>query len=395
MPHAEPLRIARILARLNVGGPSRHVVWLTSALEGPEFHTRLITGKVPPGEDEMHHFATAYGVEPLVIPELSREISPRDLVVVWKLFRFFRKFRPGIVHTHTAKAGTAGRVAGLLYRLLTPGARPQFVHTFHGHVFHSYYGRLKTWLFLTIEKVLARLATDAIVVISEQQRAEIHETFGVGRREQFRVVPLGIDPNDCQGERVPHEGTVVSIIGRLTAIKNQELFLRVVASRQWPADVRFVMYGDGADRSMLERRAAELGVKERVTFAGTRTAQEIYGTTDITALTSLNEGTPLTIIEAMMNGIPAISTAVGGVVDVLGAVEQRVETDDGVYEIRERGVTAASRDERGFAAGLQRLLSDRELRDRLAERGRSFARVAYSKERLVADIMALYRDLRT
>jgi glycosyltransferase involved in cell wall biosynthesis len=390
MPVAErPLRIARIIARLNVGGPARHVVWLTQALEGPEFHTTLITGVVPPGEDDMSDFAAARGVEPMIIPEMSREISARDLVTVWKLFRFFRRFRPDIVHTHTAKAGTAGRAAGLLYRLLT-WRRVRFVHTFHGHVFHSYYGKLMTRFFLTVEKVLARLNTDVIVTISEEQRREIHDVFGVGRREQFRVIPLGLELEACKGIPSPRDGkTNVAIIGRLTAIKNHDMFLRVVASRAWPADVRFVVYGDGADRRMLEERAAALGVTDRVTFAGTRAAQEIYGATDICALTSLNEGTPLTIIEAMTNGIPSISTAVGGVIDVLGEVEERT----GGYEVRARGITAPSNDDRAFAAGLARLLSDDALRERLAASGREYARAAYSKERLVADIIALYRQL--
>lgn len=384
-----PLRIARIIARLNVGGPTRHVAWLTEALEGPEFHTALVTGVVPPGEDDMTEFATKRGITPFVIPEMSREISARDLVTLVKLVRFFFRYRPDIVHTHTAKAGTAGRAAGILYRMLT-WRRVRFVHTFHGHIFHSYYGALKTRVFLTIEKLLARFNTDVIITISEQQRREIHETFGVGRARQVRVIPLGLDLDDCvPPARTPHEGTVVAIIGRLTAIKNHDLFLRVATARAWPADVRFVVYGDGTDRAALEARAGA-----NVTFAGTRPAQEIYGTTDICALTSLNEGTPLTIIEAMANGIPSISTSVGGVVDVLGTVEERVEEDGAAYEIRERGITAASNDERGFAAGLARMLKDDALRARFAERGRAFARATYSKERLVTDIIALYRELR-
>ncbi|HEX8173177.1 MAG TPA: glycosyltransferase [Thermoanaerobaculia bacterium] len=384
----KPIRVARIIARLNVGGPARHVVWLSEALREPEFVSTLITGVVPPGEADMRDFAAAHGVEPVVIPQMSREISPRDAITVWKLLRFFLKFRPDIVHTHTAKAGTAGRAAGLLYRLLTR-RRVKFVHTFHGHVFHSYYGALKTRLFVTIEKILARLTTDVIVVISEQQRREIHETFGVGRREQFRVIPLGLDLAACEATPVARETFVVGIIGRLTAIKNHEMFLRAAAARDWPPHVRFVVYGDGADRPLLEQRAQELGVAERVQFAGTRSAREIYGAIDVCALTSRNEGTPLTIIEAMANGIPSISTAVGGVVDVLGNVEERMRG----YNIRERGITISSNDVQGFTAGLERLIADAALRERLGARGRTFARATYAKERLVGDIAALYREL--
>lgn len=390
---AQPLRVARIIARLNVGGPTRHVVWLSQALAGPDFHTALLTGMVPEGEDDMTDFAVARGVQPVVIPEMSREISPRDLITIWKLYRFFRQFRPDIVHTHTAKAGTVGRLAGLLYRWTTT-RRVRFVHTFHGHVFHSYYGRLKTRLFVTIEKVLARLNTDVIVTISEQQRREIHETFGVGRREQFRVVPLGLDLGDFHDPPKLRDPVLeVGIVGRIAPIKNHDLFLRLAAARMWPASVRFTVYGDGAGRAFLEERAASLGVADRVLFAGTRPAKEIYRSIDIAALTSLNEGTPLTIIEAMAAGLPTISTEVGGVADVLGPVQERVTQDGAAYDIRERGITAASNDVAGLACGLQRLLDDAPLRAALGARGREHAHSIYSKERLVADIIALYQQL--
>ncbi|HEY0405378.1 MAG TPA: glycosyltransferase, partial [Pyrinomonadaceae bacterium] len=193
------MKIVRIIARLNVGGPARHVVWLTEGLRPPEYETLLVAGTVPPGEDDMSYFAAEKHVTPRIIAQMSREISLKDAVTIWKLYRLFRRERPDMVHTHTAKAGTVGRVSGMLYRWLTPATligrprRCRFVHTYHGHIFHSYYGRLKTRLFLSIEKALARFATDSIVVISRQQYREIHEEFKVGRREQFAVIPLGLD----------------------------------------------------------------------------------------------------------------------------------------------------------------------------------------------------------
>jgi glycosyltransferase involved in cell wall biosynthesis len=390
--------VARIIARLNVGGPARHVVWLTAGLEGLEFHTELVTGTVPRGEDDMSDFAADHGIVPFVIPQMSREISPRDAVSIWKLLRFFREFRPDIVHTHTAKAGTVGRVAGFLYRWLTwktligRPRRVRFVHTFHGHVFHSYYGRLKTNLFIAIEKIMAR-TTDIIVTVSEQQRREIHETFGIGRARQFRVIPLGVHLDVPAERAAPRDTTVVGIVGRLVPIKNHELFLRAASSREWPRRVRFVVYGDGTERRALEQRAASLGLGERIHFAGTVPAAKIYPAVDIVALTSLNEGTPLTLIEAMLAGVPTISTAVGGVPDILGPVEERVDEQGAVYEIRERGITTASNDVPAFAAGLSRLLADEPLRQRLTQRGRAFAATAYSKGRLVVDIITLYREL--
>ena len=385
------IRIARVIARLHVGGPARHVTGLSQAMHGGELETVLVTGTVPPGEDDMSGFARERGVTPVIIPEMSREISPRDAITIWKLFRFFRRYRPDIVHTHTAKAGTAARVAGFLYRWLAlRPRRVKFVHTFHGHIFRGYYGRAKTRLFLLIEKTLARM-TDVIIVLSEQQRREIHEDFGVGRRDQFRIIPLGIDLSELSSRAESRDLITVAIIGRLTAIKNHDLFLRVAARLRDLPQVRFVVYGDGTERAALESRAKQLGTP--AVFAGTRPANEIYSSIDIAALTSLNEGTPLTLIEAMATGVPTISTAVGGVVDVLGAVQQRVSEDGAIYEIRERGITAASNDEAGFAAGLRRLVNDAALRDELAARGRAFAHATYSKERLIADMIALYREL--
>jgi glycosyltransferase involved in cell wall biosynthesis len=402
-------RIVRVIARLNVGGPTRHVVWLTEALNNSEFETTLVTGVVPPGEDDMTDFAKQHHVAPLVIREMSREISPRDAITVWKFYRLLLTLRPDIVHTHTAKAGTIGRVAGLMYRFLTPSlliGRPRrcrFIHTYHGHIFHSYYGPLKTRLFLAIEKALARLNTDRLLVLSEQQLREIRDTFGVGRPHQFAIVPLGIDIDAVRGNEcarrdlrrelgIDEETPIIGIVGRIAAIKNHELFLRTAALFPRHA-ARFVIFGDGAERLALEKRAAEIGVADRVLFAGTREPASIYASLDITALTSRNEGTPLSLIESMANGRPIVSTAVGGVIDLLGAVEDSVTEGDIRYESRERGLTVGSGDAASLAAAIARLLRDTPLRERLGARGRVFVETFYSKDRLVADIARVSREL--
>jgi glycosyltransferase involved in cell wall biosynthesis len=378
------MRVLRIIARLNVGGPARHVVWLSEGLEKDGVETLLVTGTVPPGEDDMSDFAAAHGVTPHVIPSMSRELSPLDAVAIWKLWRLMVRFRPDVVHTHTAKAGAVGRIAGLLYRLVSRG-RSVFVHTFHGHVFYGYYSRWKTRMFLAIERTLARLNTDRIVVLSEQQRREIHETYRIGRSEQFVVIPRGIAPHPAFGHPLPArrgEGSkVVGIVGRIAPIKNHEMFLRI--AERLRGEARFVVYGDGAGRAQLEQRAR--GLAE---LAGTRDAAEIYAAIDVLALTSRNEGTPLAIIEAMAAGVPVVATAVGGVVDLLGGVEGA----RGGFDVRERGVTAASDDDAGFAAALRFLLNDAALRARLAERGHAWVEKTHTKERLLADIIALYRE---
>ena len=354
------MKIVRIIARLNVGGPARHVAWLTAGLQGGEWESVLVAGTVPPGEDDMSYFAAEQGVVPVTLAEMSREISPNDAVTVWKLYRLFCRLRPDIVHTHTAKAGTVGRVAGMLYRWLVPSAlvgkprRCRFVHTYHGHVFHSYYGRWKTRLFLAIERFLARMATDRIVVISPQQYREIHEEFGVGRAAQFAVVPLGLDLDAFAGweSRRQRAAPRVGRGRRRCARRHRRASDRDQKSRAVPARRR-ALQRDATRRQRRRRRrrrqrrnttggACAFSSSATVTcaprskprrgrsdsrtmssFTGTRDDPEnFYAALDVVALTSNNEGTPLTLIEAMANARACIATAVGGVVDVLGGMDE-------------------------------------------------------------------------
>jgi len=303
----------------------------------------------------------------------------------------------------------------LLYRWLTPNVflgRPRacrFVHTYHGHIFHSYYGPLKTRFFLAIEKALALLITDRIVVISEQQRREINQDFGVGRAERFAVIPLGLDLSVFAGWRKHGKSfrdelgltagdILVGIVGRLTEIKNHELFLRAVAdfkTRVWRPStggiVRFVVIGDGALRARLEQIAASLDLSEDVKFVGSRrNLEDLYPALDIVALTSLNEGTPLTLIEAMANARPVISTAVGGVTDLLG---DPIPEDSAKFLTCQRGLSVPPNDAAAFADGLGRLVDDPTLRREIGERGLQFVQSNYSKDRLLEDESALYADL--
>jgi len=413
------MKVLRIIARLNVGGPARHVVWLSEGLTSDGYETTLVAGVVPPGEDDMGYLATEAGVVPLTIPEMSREISPKDALTVWKLYRLMRRERPDLVHTHTAKAGTVGRVAGLMYRWLTPSAligKPRqcrFVHTYHGHVFHSYYGGGKTRLFLGIERWLARLATDRIVVISDQQRSEINERFRVGRSGQFAVIPLGIDLGiyrDWENRRaafrkelgIGTDEVLIGIVGRVTEIKNLRLFMDAAASLQaTEPKARFVVIGDGALRADLETYAATVGLKDRISFTGTRNDPEnFYPALDIVALTSLNEGTPLSLIEGMANARAIVATAVGGVVDLLGPEvltgaqpSRLLHSGDQQFKICERGVSVPSGNAAAFAAALRHLIDHAQLRHDLGLRGLRFVEQNYAKERLLRDMSRLYAEL--
>lgn len=401
------MKILRLIARLNVGGPARHVIWLTRALEVDEFQSVLVAGSVPAGEEDMSYFAAENAVEPFYIRSMSRELSFADLTSLVRIYRKISAERPEIVHTHTAKAGTIGRTAAFMYRWLTWRSllgRPRcvkIVHTFHGHVFHSYYGRTKTAVFLAIERLLARFATDRIIVLSEQQLKEINATFRVGRREQFDVIPLGIDveafsPSSAdravmRGEIGAREDDVlVGYIGRLTEIKDLSLLLRTAAECADEPNLRFAIAGDGHLRARLEAEAASLDLASRLAFLGNRTdITRIYSALDIVVLTSLNEGTPLSLIEAMAAEKPVISTAVGGVPGLVGA---EVEESNG-FTICERGILVQSRLPADLKKGLIYLAKNEKVRAEMAARGRQFVGSAYGRDRLVSDIKELYREL--
>jgi glycosyltransferase involved in cell wall biosynthesis len=408
------MKIVRIIARLNVGGPARHVVWLTAGLRDVGYESVLVAGVVPPGEDDMSYFAAERGVEPFIIPHMSREISAKDALTIWKLYRLLKRESPDIVHTHTAKAGTVGRVSGFLYRWLTFSTligrprRCRFVHTYHGHIFHSYYGSLKTRFFLLIEKTLAQLVTDRIVVISPQQFREIHEEFGVGRAAQFKIIPLGLETDAFVGWQARRQqlreelkagepDILVGIVGRLTEVKNHALFLQAAASfkEQFGGGedarrVRFVVIGDGHLREQLEAQARALGLAREIKFLGTRNDPEnFYPALDVVALTSLNEGTPLTLIEAMANARALIATEVGGVVDLLG---EKTE-DAGDFSICAHGIGVRPNDAEAFCKGLARLVAADDLRRAMGEQGQRFVEQNYSKERLLSDVINLYQEL--
>jgi glycosyltransferase involved in cell wall biosynthesis len=406
--NVQPIRVARIIDRLNIGGPAKHVVWLTSELNFDGYETTLITGKVSDGEGDMSYFARDAGLSPVIIKQMSRELGPRDVVVIGRLLAQLWKLKPHIIHTHKSKAGAAGRVAAFIYKWMTPSSlwlRPRecyIVHTFHGHVFHGYFGKAKTRLFIRVEKALARICTDRIVVISEQQREEICERFGVGRRDQFAVIPLGIDLEEFDGKPVSlreefgiaTDEIIVGAVGRMCEVKNYALLLeaaaRLIQNAAAQFRLRVVIVGDGHLRRQIEMLAGELGISERVILTGFRDdAAALYSDFDFVALTSLNEGTPLSLIEAMNQGLAFATTEVGGVVDLMGA---RGSMPDG-FTIWEHGVTAPSGDVEGFAQAMRFLIERPELRAEMGERGRAFVQTRLSKQRLVRDIKHLYCGL--
>lgn len=394
---SRPIRVVRIIDRLNIGGPAKHVTWLTAGLNPAEFDSTLITGTVPEGEGDMNYFARDAGLDPIVIPEMSREIGPRDLKVVWKVYKQLLRLKPDIVHTHKAKAGAAGRAAVLLYNLSHKKCRT--VHTFHGHVFHSYYSPLKSKIFVQIERTLARIGTDRIITISNEQKREITEVFRIVQPANVAVIPLGLDLDEISTApgrlrrdlNLGEDVFLLGIVGRLCEVKNHRLLLES-ASRMTisPDRFRVVIIGDGELRSELERKTRSLGIQDRVIFTGFRKdATELYADLDLVGLTSLNEGTPLTLIEAMSAGRAVIATDVGGVRDLMGHTES---TSNGL-SIWSHGVTVRSQDAASFAEGTKYLFERPDVRRTMGARARAFVNERLSKDRLIREIESLYRQL--
>ena len=395
------MKVLRIIARLNVGGPARHVIWLTEALSRDGFESVLVTGTVPDNEDSLEWFAAENGVTPLQIKEMSRELSLSDVRSFFRLLKIIFHDKPDVIHTHTAKAGTLGRVAGFLYRISS--RKPvRIVHTYHGHVFHGYYGRLKTALFLFIERMLAWMATDRIVTISELQRSEINEKFSVGRREQFSVIPLGLDlemigrteiKNNLRHELgFGDEAFLFGFSGRFTEIKNLKMLFQVVKllHERGRRDFGLVMIGDGHLRQELEAESLGTNIAPHVRFLGViDNPFEVIGELDALVLCSLNEGTPLSLLEAMAMGKAVVSTEVGGVPDILGVRK----SDVGGVRIRENGLGVDSNDVVAFADALEILMDDPSLRIETGSMAKRFVSERYSKERLISDVKQLYREL--
>jgi UDP-glucose 4-epimerase len=364
----------------------------------------------------MMYAARAAGIAPLIVPELGRELTWKDVIAVWKLYRHFGRLQPDVVHTHTAKAGAVGRVAAWLYRCVRLSAlwgRPRpccVVHTFHGHIFHSYFGPVKTRLFIGIERFLARWMTDRIVVLSERQRDEIHRTFRVGRSGQFHVIPIAVDVetlDGCARRRVTGEGSLrgelgvsdkaflVGIVGRLVPIKNHTMFLDAVKHyfRSHSAaarSVHFVVIGDGELRRALEEQAAELDLTEHISFLGHRCDRRVfYAGLDAVALTSRNEGTPMSLLEAMSAGVPVVATLVGGVPDLLG---RRQTIDPHGYEVCERGLGVAAADAAALAHAIVRLCGDADLRDSLTREARRYVGRHFTRAHVVAETARVFAD---
>jgi glycosyltransferase involved in cell wall biosynthesis len=390
-------KVLRILNRLIIGGPAKNSVYLTKYMY-PEFDTLLVTGGQEEHEQSAEFLASSHDIKPFSIPEMKRNISvASDWKAYQKLKKLIEEFKPDIVHTHAAKSGALGRLAAKNCGV------PVIVHTFHGHVFHSYFNSLKSNLYVRAERYLAGF-TDTIIAISATQKKELSEDFKIAPIEKFKIIPLGLDLDkfitDQESKRkkfrdefgLDEETIAIGIIGRLVPIKNHQLFLKGLkkALESSNKKIKAFIIGDGESRQKIEQTAVSLGISfsrhtekdhpHPLIFTSWREDVDmIYAGLDIVALTSLNEGTPVSLIEAQAAGKPIVSTRVGGISDV---VQENITA-----------LLSGIDDEKGFADNLVKMVSDQELRRSFQQEGKSNILLKYGYKRLVDDMSKLYYEL--
>ena len=386
---AKLIKVLRVIARLNVGGPALHVSYLTKGLAPRGYATTLVTGHVGRNEGSMEYVAAEADVHPLYVDALQRNVSPLDdLVALVRLVGLIRRFRPHVLHTHTAKAGALGRAAALL----AVGRRPRVVvHTYHGHVLTGYFPPLLSRIFRQVERWLGR-ASSALIAVSPEVRDDLVR-LGVAPGSKFTVIRLGLDlerriaaPEGARQKVRAELGVgdaqlLIAWLGRMTEIKRVDDLLRIVAEvRAHGVDAVLLLAGDGPNRPALEALAADLGLDGAVRFTGFRSdVGSVLRASDVVALSSANEGTPVSLIEALAAGRAVVTTDVGGAADVV---------DDG-----RAGVLVPAGDLSTFAAAVEELARSPERRHELGEAGRRHVFARYSVERLVDDIDELYRSL--
>jgi glycosyltransferase involved in cell wall biosynthesis len=384
----KPIRVLRVIARLNMGGPAIHVAHLSAGLQSRGYQTTLVAGSLARGEDSMAFLAERLGVAVIDMPDIQREVSlAHDVRAAVRLAALIRSEWPHILHTHTAKAGAIARAAAML----AGDARPPVVlHTFHGHVLKGYFGPARTAFFRQVEQKLARTA-DALIAVSPEVRDELVE-LGIAPRQKFAVVRLGIpleerlrgssDDSDYRKlYGISRDAFVVGWVGRMTGVKDTGAVVEIVrAARDRGVDAVLCMVGDGPDRERLEQLAYEQGIARSCFFVGYQEdVAGFYRLFDALVLPSVNEGTPVSVIEAQASGTPVVANRVGGVPDVVR---------DGVD-----GFLVEPGDVAGAGERIAALARDTDLSGRLGQAGRARVLDRYAVSRLVDDVDRLYRSL--
>ena len=402
----DKIKVLRIIARLNIGGPAIHVALLTQGLNPTRFQSTLVAGKVSPFEGNMSYVVDASDGKPIIISELQRDLNfIKDVKSFFQVLKTLNQEKPDIVHTHTAKAGAIGRIAVFVHNLVHR-RKVRVVHTFHGHVFRGYFGKLKSVFFAWAERMLAKI-TDCIIAISESQKRELCGNYRIAPASKIRTVELGFDlepffsPPLLKGQfrrsfGIDSKTILVGIVGRLVPIKNHKVFFRsarIFLDNNSDIDVKFLVIGDGELRDDLMAYCEQQGISDYVRFCGwNRDLPNVYADLDILALTSINEGTPVSLIEAMACSVPVIATDAGGVRDLLGAPVQHMSPNG--FQVYERGILCEQGDAGGFAEGLKYLVENHtRLKGEMSACARLFVGQNFSKVRLLHDIESLYLEL--
>jgi len=390
-------RILRIINRFNLGGPTYNAAYLTKYMP-PHYETLLIGGEKEESEESSAHILNSLDLTSTIIPEMKRSINPlNDYNAYKKIKNIIKEYKPDIVHTHAAKAGTIGRLAAYTSKV------PVIVHTFHGHVFHSYFNKAKTSVFKNIERNLAAKSTK-IIAISEKQKYELGTIHRICPPEKIEIIPLGFDLSRFQENiedkrrafrkqyNIADDEIAVGIVGRIVPVKNHELFVRAwkeVCDKS-TKKIRAFVVGDGEDRSKIEELAQLLGIsicvgdfensKCSLTFTSwIKDVDVVNAGVDIIALSSLNEGTPVSLIEAQAGNNPVVSTKVGGI--------------ENVVIHNKTGLLSEIGDTQGYANNLLRLIEDVDLRLQMQKLGWENVRGKFHYTRLVKDMDKLYSTL--
>lgn len=391
-------KVLRIINRFNLGGPTFNAALLTKHMS-PDFETLLIGGREEESEKSSKHILSDLGIVPRYIDEMQRDIGfSNDREAYKSVKSIIKEFKPDIIHTHASKAGAIGRSAGIAY------GKAKMVHTFHGHVFHSYFGKVKTNIYKNIERALA-LKTDKIVAISQRQKLELSKKYNICAAEKIAVIPLGFDLSrfntDLDIKRaafrkeynITDEEIAIGIIGRLVPIKNHRLFLKSIQTlvKNTNKRVRAFIVGDGEERENLKAYTAELGLdflngdfepgmKATVHFTSwIKEVDRVNAGMDIIALSSLNEGTPVSLIEAQAACKPIVSTKVGGVSNIV--------------QHKETALLSESDCEEEFSKNLLKLVENEDLRNSMGSSGWDNVNELFHYKRLVKDMSKLYYSI--
>jgi glycosyltransferase involved in cell wall biosynthesis len=389
MQQKRKIRVLRIINRFNMGGPTYNATFLTRFLSD-DFETLLVGGMPEEDETDSLHILKQYGIEPLLIREMKRQPSFfQDRAAYNKLKNIMAEFKPDIVHTHASKAGALGRRAANSLGI------PVILHTFHGHVFHSYFGTFKTKIYKSIERRLASKSS-GIIAISEIQKKELSQIHNICEESKIKVIPLGFDLSRFNAAKyefrdsarkefgIEDNEVAVAIVGRLVPVKNHLLFINALAFliKDLTVSVKVFIVGDGSERRNIEEAIQSLPKSSLLKIELTSWIQDIAkfnAGMDFICLTSNNEGTPVSLIEAQAANIPVITTDVGGVRDIVL---------DG-----ETGFIVPKNDVASFSDKMRLLIEDENLRKKMSQNGWNFVEHKFHYTTLVKNMEDYYHSL--